>query len=86
LQANITNSWSIYERHELADIVHKQTVKQVGVLALESGQVQVLVNGSLAALDHLHGAQALGLKALHGMRQEAGEVLGDTLLGSKGKT
>lgn len=37
-------------------------------------------------MDHLHGAGALCLEALHGVREETGEVLLDTLFGGEGET
>lgn len=85
LEADIANGRGIDEGHELADIVHDEAVEEVGVLVLKRGQVKVLVDGGLAGLDHLHGTGALGLEALHGVRDEAGEVLGDTLVGGEGE-
>lgn len=85
MEAHITDGGRIYEGHEVTDVVHEQAVEEVNVLILKTRQVQVLVNVGLARLDHLHGAQGLGLERLHGMGQETSEVLGDTLLGSEGK-
>lgn len=85
LEADITDGGSIYERHEVADVVHEKAVKEVNVLALDARQVQVLVNVCLARVNHSHGAERLSLQGLHGMRDEAGEVLGDAFLGSEGE-
>lgn len=85
LEADITNGGSVDEGHEVADVVDEEAVEEVGVGLLDGGEVEVLVDGGLAGLNHLHGSGALGLEALHGVREEAGEVLGGTLLGSEGK-
>lgn len=83
LQADISNGGSVHKRHEVADVVHQKTVEQVGILGLDGGQVHVLVDVGLARIDHLHGSGALSLQAFHGMGEETGEVLGNTLLGCK---
>ena len=83
LQADITNGRCVDEGHELADVVHDEAVEEVDVLSLEAGQVQVLVDGCLTAVDHLHRSGALGLEALHDVGDEASQVLADTLLGSE---
>lgn len=81
LQADITDCGGVDEGHELADVVDEETVEEIGILVLESGQVKVLVDGSLAGLDHLHGTGALSVEALDGVGDETGEVLVGTLLG-----
>lgn len=86
LQADITDGGGVDQRHQLANVVHEEAVEKVGALVLEVGQVQVLVDVGLSGVDHLHGTLALSLKRLHGMRQEASEISGDTLLGSEGQT
>lgn len=85
LEADVADGGGIYEGHEVADVVHEEAVEEVDVLGLEIRQVEVLVNVGLAGLDHLHGADALGLEALHGVREQTGEVLGDTLFGGEGE-
>jgi hypothetical protein len=86
LQADITDCGGIDEGHELSDVVDEETVEEVGVLVLEGGQVEVLVDGCLAGLDHLHGTGALSVEALDGVGDETGEVLVGTLLGSESET
>lgn len=86
LEADITNGGSIDEGHEVADVVDEEAVEEVGVGLLDGGEVEVLVDGSLAGVDHLHGSGALRLEALHGVGEEASEVLGGALLGSEGET
>jgi hypothetical protein len=83
LEADITNGRCVDEGHELADVVHDEAVEEVDILSLQAGQVQVLVDGGLAAVDHLHGSGALRLEALHDVRDEASQVLADTLLRSE---
>lgn len=85
LEADIANGRRIDKWHNFADIVHDETVEEVDVLFLQRGQVEVLVDGGRARLEHLHGTGALGLEALHGVGEEPGEVLGDALLGGKGE-
>ena len=86
LEADITNGGSVDEGHEVADVVDEEAVEEVGVGLLDGGEVEVLVDGSLAGVDHLHGSGALGLEALHGVGEETSEVLGGALLGSEGET
>lgn len=83
LKADIADGGGIDEGHQFTDVVHEQTIKQVDVLVLDGGQVQILVDGSLTGVDHLHCAGALSLKTLHGVGKKASEVLGNTLLGSE---
>jgi hypothetical protein len=86
LQADVTDGGGVDERHELPDVIHQQAVEQVDVGVLEARQVHVLVDVGLACVDDAHGPGALGLKALHGVREEAGEVLADAFFGSEGET
>lgn len=67
LDADVTDRGSVDEGHEFADVIHEQAVEQVGVLVLEIGQVEILVDVGLASLNHLHGPRALSLEALHGV-------------------
>lgn len=80
LQADIADGRCVDKGHKVADVVHEEAVEEVHVLVLDCGQVEVLVDVGLAAVNHLHGASALGLEALHGVGDEAGEVLADSLL------
>lgn len=65
MQADVANGGGVDEGHQVADVVHEQAVEEIDILCLDTGQVEVLVNARLAAMDHLHGPGALGLEALH---------------------
>lgn len=86
LQAHITNGWGIDEGHQITNVIHEKAIKEINVLTLKTGQVQVLVDICLSCLDHLHGTEALGLQTLHGMGQETSKVLRDSLLGGERET
>lgn len=79
LQTDVTDGGRVYQRHEVANIVHQEAVEQIGVLVLQAGKVEVLVDARLASLNHLHRSCALSLQAFHRVREETGEVLGNTL-------
>lgn len=83
MEADVADGGGVDEGHKLAHVIHEQAVEQVEVCALDAGEVEVLVDVGLTGVNHLHGASALGLEALHDVGEEAGEVLADALFGGE---
>jgi hypothetical protein len=84
LEADITNCRGVDQRHELLDVVDEETVEQVGVGGLETRKVEVLVDTCASTVDHSHGTHDLGIRSLHDVGDQAGEVLLDSFFWSEG--
>lgn len=86
LQAHVTNCGGVYQGHHLSRVVHEQAVEEVGILVLDGGKVEVLVDVRLARADHPQGTLALFGEVLHNMGHQAGKVLCDTLFWGERET
>jgi hypothetical protein len=64
LQAHVSNSWCVHQRHHLGYIVDHQAVEQVGIVLFKGGEVEVFVDIRTAAIDHSQGSLALGIQTL----------------------
>jgi hypothetical protein len=84
LETDVPNSGGVDERHQLTDIVDEETVEDIQIVGLQGREVEVLVDIGGSAVDHAQGSLALGVHGLLGVGDEAGEVLGDTVIGSEG--
>lgn len=68
LQTDVTNGGCVDQGHQLLCVVHEKAVKQVDILVLHRGQVEVSVDIGLARADHSQSTLALCLQAFHGVR------------------
>lgn len=62
-------------------MVDEETVEQVDVIRLQGGKVEVFVYIRSSAVDHSQRSLALGIHALEDVRDQAGEILGYSVVG-----
>jgi hypothetical protein len=67
LEAYISDCWGIYKGHQLLDVVDQEAVEEIGVIRFETGQVEVFVDISSAAVDHSQSPNTLSFGCLENM-------------------
>lgn len=83
LEADVADGGSVNQWHHLLGMIHKNAVEEVDVMTLDGRQVEIPVNVGLTGADHLERTLNLLLRVLHDVGNQTGQVLGDTLFGSK---
>ena len=64
-------------------MVDEESVEEIDIIRLYGREVEVFVEIRSAAIDHSQSSLALGIHALKDMWYEAGEVLGNSIVGTE---